>query len=1521
MQRGVQEIFLPGVQNRAVSLSFDSDLTGINTKASLSLDIFDGVWTIHPNKDVKFASPVKLSDGLRIDARLIATGEEIVILVELLDLGRTRFTKYIVVKGTHITLGSGNDNLIRYNTDGLVSRKHLTIEPSPGGAVLVDHNSQNGSFINGKRVNMRQNLNYGDTIYIFGLKLIWLESVLAVNDPKCGCEVSGLRPIAATDEAGSKAEPAPIDEFYSRSPRRMPRLDENPVELEAPPNPNQEQAQPLWRTIGPAITMVIPMGIGILVSFLGAQNSNMNTGVFMFMGLFTSLAAATIGVFWALMGMRYQKKREKENEEKRQKRYSEYLDRMEREISGKHARNRTALSEGYPHSTECMRWIVTQDHRLWERNVNHPDILTVRLGMGAIRSINPVEAPKERFSLVDDELAERPFDIQKKYEMLTNVPIRLSLLENKLVGVIGEDRGTVLETARILTAQISALHSYTDVKMVFIVPSNEDWGFAKWLPHVWSEDNSIRLIANDPNSTGEVLYHLSGVLRDRNDKDRQRENILPYYILFIADPNLVENEAIIKQITSSGQELGFSAVLLYDRLDRLPNTCTAIIQRDRSYSGYYSLDHAFDDYEGVSFDTVPEGHLDEISRIMSGVKVREAEGSGAIPQMLTFLDMYKTGEVNGIDIYRNWLENRTYESMKALIGERGGGTPVYLDIHEKYHGPHGLVAGTTGSGKSEMLQTYILSLAVSYHPHEVSFILIDYKGGGMAESFKALTHVAGIITNLGGNQTNRALASIRSEIKRRQAVFNEYKIKHIDDYIELYRADKAGDPMPHLLIIADEFAELKKEQPDFVRELVSASRVGRSLGVHLILATQKPDGVVDEQIWSNTKFRVCLRVAEKSDSMGMLKHPVAAYITQPGRGYFQVGNDEIFEEFQSGWSGARYEPEIPFTDEKSSDVKMINLWGRPSVLSVGKKQETSSVEKVIQLDAMTAYIAKIAEQHGIKAISNVWLPPLPKLIFLDELPKADIPAGELAVPIGLMDDPVMQEQRTVTVNFTQNNHMLVAASAAGGKTMFMQTVLYGLVMSKTPDQLHIYIADFGSRTLGVFGVLPHVGGIVFDDDPDRVDKLIALLMKELNKRKLHFASKSLGSFKEYSKQYDDVPAVLLVIDNFPAFLEGNPRQEENLQKLAGEAASYGIYMMISCTNYSDIRGRLRQNIRSGIGFQLPGKFEYDEVLGNRGNMTAEEGCPGRGLVKMDSPDQKESRSLEFQAALCIKTDDTSLINTKLSEKFKEIADGWQGSYAVRIPQVPSDMTFDAFKEYPETKEALRNGLLPLGYDVQEAQLISLDLEELFCYVISGGMRSGKTNTIKMFALLAAEKNTNICIIDTSAQLTQFATEHDITCLVTADDIFNWMEQTLVPEFQRRNENIKNAGGRKFSKQAQAGERQMLILIHDFSGFMSAVSYDERDMTSFLEAMVKMGNGHKITIAAVMTRDDSTAHSHSPFYSGFISWKSGLHLGGQADNQRVLEFDINYSESSKKLPPGYCHTVVGSNTVVVITPEV
>jgi S-DNA-T family DNA segregation ATPase FtsK/SpoIIIE len=1514
------EYFLQGENNRAIEAEIPSHISGYKSDIALSLEVWEGRWSLCENGDVRFGERIDLRGGLRIDCVARQGGERFVLIVEDVPAEFTSFEKYVLSPG-RITIGREDGNNIRFNTQKLVSGRHAAIEVDGDGKCTVLDASQNGTFVNGKRVNGRLPLYYGDTVGVFGLKIVYLGDIVAVNRPNEECLIQGLTPYVLPSESKHQTEffETP-EEYYQRSPRIMEKLDDEVIEIEAPPSLNRSRRQPLMFTIGPSMTMVIPMAAGALFTMLAARQSGQSSGAFMFMGIITSITAAVIGIFWALMNLRYQKKTEAEEINRRDELFVEYLGRIRRALEKKQNINKGILGRLYPHARECLEFTREGNLRLWERNVNHRDFLSVRIGIGNLPSPNAVNTPKEKFTLTDDALADMPRALRDEFKLLRGVPVTLSLLEHRLVGVIGDSRDDVSNAARSIAVQLAAYHPYTDLKMVFIYSKTEaeDYAFARWLPHVWSDDGQTRMLAEDKNGAGEVLYCVSNALRARAIEDDEKgdtRRALPHYVIFVADPSLIEGEALTKYLYAPGADLGISVVLLYGSIGLLPNTCSVLIRRDGGFSGYCSLDNAFEDRGGVEFDAVTPFEAENFARSMSCFRIREEQAAGAAPSSLSFLDMYKASRAEELEVYRNWLNNRSYESMKAMIGYRGADTPLYLDIHEKYHGPHGLVAGTTGSGKSETLQTYILSLAVSFDPREVSFILIDYKGGGMAKSFEGMPHIAGIITNLGGNQTNRALASINSEIKRRQSVFNDYGVKHIDEYIELCRAGRAGAPTPHLLIISDEFAELKKEQPEFVRELVSAARVGRSLGIHLILATQDPSASVDDEIWSNSKFKLCLRVAGKQNSMAVLRRPDAAYITNAGRGYFQVGNDEIFELFQSGWSGAEYEPEIQYGERTRNDVLMINLWGKIAV-KPAKKKVDSGGERVTQLRAVTEHISRVAAEHGITAIADIWLPPLPERVALVDFDRSEPVSGSLAVTLGLADYPAGQRQFGYKLDLVREGHIMIAGPGGSGKTTLLQSLLYGLAALYTPEQVNFYIADFNSRTLGVFASLPHCGGVVYDNDADKTDKLITMLSRELAKRVVRFSEKGIGTYREYSKLYGDVPAIVFAVDNFAAFTENNDKLQDALTQFMRQSASYGIYLVITCSNANDVRGRIRQNIGSGIGLQMSDRFEYEEVLGVKPDFLADDRVTGRGLAVCDVGDKPEA--LEVQFALALDEADGAARNAGLRTEFERIA----ARHAVRaasIPQTPDDLSIDNLLTIPEIAEKCAGGrYLPIGYDIAEAAPLYIDLVDTFCYTISGGSRSGKTTLLKALMTLCGRNGFALRVFDGAArELEGFARELDSGYFTDSDGLYGFFESELVPEIKRRNP-AKGAfidSGYKEPDAYFASEQKICLFINDHTAFCDAVYNSERDMKGYIETiLLPKGKHHMFHIFSCISPDDFAGEWGSkPLLRKFTAYREGLHLGGSIDSQRVFDFDIPVLQRGVKLAAGQGHIVDGGVT--------
>ncbi|MGN0291478.1 MAG: FtsK/SpoIIIE domain-containing protein, partial [Lachnospiraceae bacterium] len=490
----------------------------------------------------------------------------------------------------------------------------------------------------------------------------------------------------------------------------------------------------------------------------------------------------------------------------------------------------------------------------------------------------------------------------------------------------------------------------------------EKWSYGKWLPHVWSEDKKTRYFADDKEQASDVFYELTKIFRTRLEEKKEGLQ-KPYYVLFVSEPRFLEGELLAKYVFEKEKGCGLTTILLTESYEELPNACDFIIENTEQFQGMYHFSDSTSMRQKIIFDKVEDKHLEEFSRHLATLQVREMEKGGEIPNSLTFFEMLNVNAPKEIPVKELWTKNRIYENIKGMVGQKAGGTPCYLDVHEKYHGPHGLVAGTTGSGKSETLQTYMMSLAVNYSPDDIGFFIIDYKGGGMANLFDGLPHMVGQISNLSGNQVKRAMISIKSENRRRQRVFTENGVNNINLYTKLYKNGEATLPIPHLFIIIDEFAELKREEPDFMRELISVAQVGRSLGVHLILATQKPSGTVDDNIWSNSKFRLCLRVQDKQDSNDMLHKPDAAYITQAGRCYLQVGNDEVYELFQSGYSGAVYEEDV--STGNTDIAKLLTLNGRVDMTGNSVKMSQKKRIEYIWVEKLVSCVQEVLDQTGV----------------------------------------------------------------------------------------------------------------------------------------------------------------------------------------------------------------------------------------------------------------------------------------------------------------------------------------------------------------------------------------------------------------------------------------------------------------------------------------------------------------------------------------------------------------------------
>lgn len=1636
--KAYKKILLPAINNAEYSIVLNKEIFGIPHDIELNLEVIDYEWKFIVSEEYLLINSFTeensygkiLQDKDLLSITLPYCQERLTVMVTKEDSSFYVYKKYDIRANSVITIGKSETNDIQYDTLNVVSREHAIIKRNGKEFVLEDI-SANGVFVNDVRICGAKKLEFGDYINIYGLCIVYLDGIIAINVGEKNVRINEgkLYPYHVCSEQFVETERENAEEkiIYHRSPRQIYKMDEDEIEIEAPPQYKPLNRKPLAMVIGPSLTMVFPMILGCMMSIYASKSNGSTSGVFMYTGIITAIASAIIGVSWTLVNLKYDKKKNEEEELHRFDAYHEYLISCANEIKERYEKNTSNLRKMYLSAEECCKYDKNNPF-LWNRNMDHKDFLSHRLGIGDMPFQMNIKIPKERFTLSNDSLAQKPALIKESYRNLHEVPICVDLMKYPLIGIVGDARKKgAISVMHNLVSQIAVSNCYTDVKMAFIYDKAdneiENWEYLKWLPHTWSEDKKTRYIAKNKAEAGDVLYEITKSLRIRMEEKEahlgKKKINKPHYILFIANAELLEGELITKYIFDAKENYGLSTVFLADSYDNLPNACTYIIQNDNEFSGMFEIADNVEEKIPVKFDVIDNAQLEKLARVLVNIEVKENEMGGDIPSSLTFFDMFGVQKLQDLNVMDNWRKNRTYESMKAVVGQRAGGTPIYLDVHEKYHGPHGLVAGTTGSGKSETLQTYILSLAINYSPDDVGFFLIDYKGGGMANLFDGLPHMIGQISNLSGNQVRRAMVSIKSENKRRQRIFNEHGVNNINLYTRLYKNNEATIPIPHLFIVIDEFAELKREEPDFMRELISVAQVGRSLGVHLILATQKPNGTVDDNIWSNSRFRLCLRVQDKQDSTDMLHRPDAAYITQAGRCYMQVGNDELFELFQSGWSGAVYDEN---SDNFKADIAhMVSSTGKAALVGNRTKMKQKEnakrnwiitlmqvmdkvceleeislsqifdnsalleqyikrvfyvfheqkidypyseynshrikdflkayievqslyaeadgeikVENILknakdnrlklperkektQLDAVVEYLNKTAETNGYHQKLQLWLPVLPTTLYLDQLPnyekemgfqedgwKEDKKEWNLEVAIGLYDDPVNQAQDTLKVNLSQNGNLAIVGTIVCGKSTLLQTLIYSFVCKYTPAEINIYAIDYSAKMLSAFEQMPHVGGIIYEGQDDKLAKFFTMLFDILEQRKQLFKG---GNYSQYVRVHGVVlPSVLVVIDNYANFRsKTNNIYDDVILQLSKDGVSYGIFLIVTGGGFSaaEIPTRLGENLRSVICLEMNDKFQYADAMHTLHIETLPEvNIKGRGLAKVGED------ILEFQTALAFEAEDDFKRLESITELGKQMRSVWNGRCARKIPEIPEKPVWSEFAQLEDTiRLAGDDRHLPIGYNAKNASSYGVDLSKHYCYLITGKARSGKTNLLKVAMQSAMMRKGEIVIFDFKGEFSYLSEKEEIQ-YIDSDQKIHAFFSDLIPDFKERNQKKKTAVQQGMSDEeiylAMREFTEKYFFISDLGDFIRILKESEMAKLArpFIENILDKGMYHNVFWFIALQPEDATKLGGDRVYDYIIRYKTGMHFGGNVSAQRIFNFDyVPYSEQTKSLKPG------------------
>ncbi|TFD61618.1 hypothetical protein E3T39_06140 [Cryobacterium suzukii] len=797
--------------------------------------------------------------------------------------------------------------------------------------------------------------------------------------------------------------------------------------------------------------------------------------------------------------------------------------------------------------------------RLWERRRSDTDALALRVGTADV----PLAVAFEGGSAKDRS--------QPRRAGVSPSPVAIDLADGP-AGVAGPAdvaRGLV----RSMLCSLTTLRSPRDLQLMVLCDKEqgEEWAWTQWLPHTHLGDNVVALIGNTDLTRRERLREAGALLEARMRVAGTRKIAYDQHLVIVIDgarryrmlPGMV---AILER----GAAHGIHVIAIdYDR-SRLPEECATVVTADAGDPTLGRIESASAYHSTVLLDSVTSTYAETVARALCPIEHVSGVGDDAtLPSAVRFTELL------GIDLddVRPIVEQWAIAPRQSYVVV-GAGADGEFAIDIASDGPHALVAGTTGSGKSEFLQTLVVSLALANRPDALNFVLIDYKGGAAFADCARLPHTVGTVTNLDARETERALASLDAELKRREHVLrDEIGAKDVD-------AAWAKDPdaaarlgLARLMIVVDEFAELKTELPDFITGLVRIARVGRSLGVNLVLATQRPSGVVTPEMQSNLNLRIALRVTDRADSGDVIGTPDAALISSanPGRGFVRVGLDSAPMPFQT----ARV-ANLRAGHQRVARVlppRAALEWGTvglpPRYPSAANAPARRPDQDDTDLRALVGLIGAAAQQAGIERSASPWLMPLPDVLTLDRFDADAVPAGTLL--IGLEDVPAAQKQRPLSWSVHNGSHLMFFGGALSGRTTVLRTMLSQAVQRFTPAELHLYIADYGTGALLALADAPHVGAVVTPLDQGRMPRLVSKLVAELSRRQAVLSQAGVGSIGEQRRSADPreaLPYALFVIDGWERLSSSLSADEmvairDQVMRLLREGAAAGIRLIVT----------------------------------------------------------------------------------------------------------------------------------------------------------------------------------------------------------------------------------------------------------------------------------------------------------------------------------------------------------------------
>ncbi|WP_417509072.1 FtsK/SpoIIIE domain-containing protein [Microbacterium sp.] len=1200
--------------------------------------------------------------------------------------------------------------------DAMVSKKHARLEVSTS-LELVDLNSTNGVYVDGEQV-QRVRLEPGQQ-FVIGASTL----VVALAD-----DYDPFEDHPVLERGGGLR--------FNRSPRVEDRY---PGIQHTPPRMPTETLMRLF----PWTMLVAPIIMALSIYLITERPRAL------LLIIMTPLMA--LGNF---INQRVQMKNKRNHELQLFERQFEHLEEV---FFHEKPREESARNKEVPPVVEVFDHAMRLGPMLWTRRPEHWNFLALRLGVSTAVSRNAIRESESLDGL--PEYIERVERLKERYRLVHEVPVLETLPASGSIGVAGPD-AVAADAVRGLAVQVFGLHAPNDVVAVAFADSDwvEELEWLKWLPHTSSETSPFKdLPLADSAPTANALLnqledYVMRLVKGPAHRGPFKETWNP--MLYGTDVHRAAEETDVKtrisviimvtndapvdrarltQILELGAEVGVHAIFVSPTVESLPAACRSYLDVTAGLDDVtVGLVRSGEQYTHTRVEGVSNAYMDMLAKRLASVTDVSTviHDESDIPSSVAFLSL--VGEEVASDpqaVIDRWRQNNTIidrsaterprlrkaGNLRAIVGQ-GASDAMTLDLRAQ--GPHALVGGTTGAGKSEFLQAWVLGIASAHSADRVTFLFVDYKGGSAFADCVELPHCVGLVTDLSPHLVRRALTSLRAELHYREHLFNRKKVK---DLLELEKRQDPETP-PALVLVIDEFAALAGEVPEFVDGVVDVAQRGRSLGIHLIMATQRPAGVIKDNLRANTNLRVALRMADESDSRDVVDDVVAASFppSLPGRAIAKTGPGPLTP-FQSAYAGGWTNTADAVA---AAEVKVAELrFGSVHEWEPDRPAESDSHDADLGPNDQKRVVKSIIAAHrqaALVAPRRPWLDDLAEMIDLGEMPLE----GDGRIALGVADLPERQQQNPIHFVPDRDGSLLALGTSGAGKSTVLKSIATAAGMRPDLGAVQVYGLDFASGALGVLEKLPHVGSIIDGEDSERIQRLLRMLGRELDTRSERFAAAHASNLAEYRELVDSsTPRIFLLIDNFPEFkkdweISANraPFYRE-FMRILGEGRPLGVHAVITADRGGAVPTGVSSNISRRIVLRLSDVNQYTLVGAPKDVLTDQSG-PGRAIVDKS----------EVQLAVPGGTSNTS----EQAKWLDKLAADLRAKGAEEAPSIGSLPLHADIRDLPSSV-----GHQPV-FGIADDTLEPRGFDPAGSFIITGPPASGKTNAMKSL-IIAMER--------------------------------------------------------------------------------------------------------------------------------------------------------------------------------------